>query len=163
MQKRVQNRMVIWFPYQGQLKLLCLNFTEHFFFFHFSFIIHMCIQGLGHFSPRPPPPPLPPTLPPTISFLFFLFSCFWWYWGLNSWPHACMSCSARHFYVIIFEIGSHTMPLLACTTNLLFVLPHIAGMTDAHRHTQPLVEMGSGIHFAWAGFELWSSQSSLPK
>jgi hypothetical protein len=30
----------------------------------FSFIIHMCIQGLGHFSPLPPPPPLPPTPPP---------------------------------------------------------------------------------------------------
>jgi hypothetical protein len=29
----------------------------------FSFI-HMCIQGLGHFSPLPPPPPLPPTPPP---------------------------------------------------------------------------------------------------
>jgi hypothetical protein len=24
------------------------------FFFHFSFIIHMCIQGLVHFSPLPP-------------------------------------------------------------------------------------------------------------
>jgi hypothetical protein len=28
-----------------------------FFFFHFSFIIHMSIQGLVHFSPLPPPPP----------------------------------------------------------------------------------------------------------
>jgi hypothetical protein len=28
------------------------------FFFHFSFIIHMCIQGLVHFSPLPPPPPI---------------------------------------------------------------------------------------------------------
>jgi hypothetical protein len=37
---------------------------EMWFFFHFSFIIHMCIQGLGHFSPLPPPPPLPPTPPP---------------------------------------------------------------------------------------------------
>jgi hypothetical protein len=27
----------------------------------FFFFIHMCIQGLGHFSPLPPPPPLPPT------------------------------------------------------------------------------------------------------
>jgi hypothetical protein len=27
------------------------------------FIIHMCIQDLGHFSPLPPPPPLPPTPP----------------------------------------------------------------------------------------------------
>jgi hypothetical protein len=27
------------------------------------FLIHMCIQGLGHFSPLPPHPPLPPTLP----------------------------------------------------------------------------------------------------
>jgi hypothetical protein len=26
----------------------------------------MCTQGLGHFSPLPPPPPLPPT-PPTPS------------------------------------------------------------------------------------------------
>jgi hypothetical protein len=34
------------------------------FFFHFSFIIHMCIQGLVHFSPLPPPPPLPPAPPP---------------------------------------------------------------------------------------------------
>jgi hypothetical protein len=32
--------------------------------FPFSFIIHMCMQGLGHFSPLPPPPPLPPTPPP---------------------------------------------------------------------------------------------------
>jgi hypothetical protein len=31
----------------------------------FFFFIHMCIQGLGHFSPLPPPPPLPPTLPPS--------------------------------------------------------------------------------------------------
>jgi hypothetical protein len=29
-----------------------------------NFIIHMCIQSLGHFSPMLPPPPLPPTLPP---------------------------------------------------------------------------------------------------
>jgi hypothetical protein len=29
------------------------------------FIIHVCIQGLGHFFPLPPPPPLPPTLPLT--------------------------------------------------------------------------------------------------
>jgi hypothetical protein len=27
----------------------------------FFIIIHMCIQGLGHFSSLPPPPPLPPT------------------------------------------------------------------------------------------------------
>jgi hypothetical protein len=32
--------------------------------FFLNFIIHMCIQGLGHFFPLPPPPPLPPTLPP---------------------------------------------------------------------------------------------------
>jgi hypothetical protein len=34
-------------------------------YFFFSFIIYMCIQGLGHFSPRAPPPSLPPSpLPP---------------------------------------------------------------------------------------------------
>jgi hypothetical protein len=35
-----------------------------FFFYYYYFIIHMCIQGLGHFSPLPPSPPLPPTLSP---------------------------------------------------------------------------------------------------
>jgi hypothetical protein len=34
------------------------------FFFNFNFfIIHMCIQCLGHYSPLPPPSPLPQTLP----------------------------------------------------------------------------------------------------
>jgi hypothetical protein len=33
-------------------------------FFFFSFSMHMCIQGLGHFFSLPPPPPLPPTPPP---------------------------------------------------------------------------------------------------
>jgi hypothetical protein len=33
------------------------------FLFLYYFIIHMCIQGLGHFSPLPPPPPLPLTPP----------------------------------------------------------------------------------------------------
>jgi hypothetical protein len=35
--------------------------------FFYCFIIHMCIQHLGHFSPMPPPPPLPPTPPPPSS------------------------------------------------------------------------------------------------
>jgi hypothetical protein len=34
--------------------------------FFFNFVIDMCIQGLGHFSPLPPPPRLPPT-PPSPS------------------------------------------------------------------------------------------------
>jgi hypothetical protein len=34
------------------------------FCFVYCFIIHMCIQGLGHFSPLPPAPPLPPSPPP---------------------------------------------------------------------------------------------------
>jgi hypothetical protein len=37
------------------------HFKKIFFYY---FIIHMCIQGLGHFSLLPPPPPLPPTPPP---------------------------------------------------------------------------------------------------
>jgi hypothetical protein len=42
------------------------QFSHTFFFFLFYFIIHMCIQSLGHFSPLPPPPPLPPNpLPPS--------------------------------------------------------------------------------------------------
>jgi hypothetical protein len=35
-----------------------------FYFFYYYFIIHMCLQGLGHFSSLPPTPPLPPTSPP---------------------------------------------------------------------------------------------------
>jgi hypothetical protein len=34
---------------------------EEFILFFYCFIIHMCIQGLGHFSPLTPPPPLPHT------------------------------------------------------------------------------------------------------
>jgi len=40
--------------------VLSLFFT---FFFHFSFIIHMCIQGLVHFSPLPHPLPYHPLRP----------------------------------------------------------------------------------------------------
>jgi hypothetical protein len=39
------------------------NLNIEVFSFFYCFIIHMCIQGLGHFSPLPPPPPLPATLP----------------------------------------------------------------------------------------------------
>jgi hypothetical protein len=44
-------------------KLKKLNPAPNFFY---CFIIHMCKQHLGHFSPLPPPSPLPPT-PPTPS------------------------------------------------------------------------------------------------
>jgi hypothetical protein len=37
---------------------------------------------------------------------------------------------------------------LAWIMILLFVLPYIAGMTDAHHHGQPLVQMGSHELFA---------------
>jgi hypothetical protein len=41
------------------------HFEKHIYLFiYFYFIIHMHIQGLGHFSSLPPPPPLPPTPPP---------------------------------------------------------------------------------------------------
>jgi hypothetical protein len=63
---------------QEPLILFTLHFYEDNYFiflllffclfcFVFSFIIHMCIQGLVHFSPLPPPPPLPPTPPPPSS------------------------------------------------------------------------------------------------
>jgi hypothetical protein len=53
--------------YGGFLALLLSALSWSFFFFHFSFIIHMCIQGLVHFSPLPPPPPLPPHSSPFLS------------------------------------------------------------------------------------------------
>jgi hypothetical protein len=49
---------------QSLTELLWQFVFSSFFFSHFSFIIHMCIQGLVHFSPLPPPPPLPPIPPP---------------------------------------------------------------------------------------------------
>jgi hypothetical protein len=45
-----------------------------FYFFNLFFIIHMCIQGLGHFSPLPPTPPLPPTLPPPSPHISFFIA-----------------------------------------------------------------------------------------
>jgi hypothetical protein len=54
---------------QIHIPTVCKFVGDFFFcfcFFHFSFIIHMCIQGLAHFSPLPPPPPLPPTPPPPL-------------------------------------------------------------------------------------------------
>jgi hypothetical protein len=47
------------------LKKFCLfQLPTSFLFNFYSFIIHMCIQCLGHFFPLPPLPPLPPTPPP---------------------------------------------------------------------------------------------------
>jgi hypothetical protein len=43
----------------SQIAAFLINLFIYLFIF-----IHMCIQGLGHFSPLPPPPPLPPTPPP---------------------------------------------------------------------------------------------------
>jgi hypothetical protein len=42
---------------------------KHELFFFYCFIIHMCIQGLGHFAP---PPPLPPQYPAETILTLFL-------------------------------------------------------------------------------------------
>jgi hypothetical protein len=60
-----------WLASRGVL-LLCWTirncwygpFLNFIYLFIYCFIIHMCMQGLSHFSPLPPPPPLPPTPPP---------------------------------------------------------------------------------------------------
>jgi hypothetical protein len=67
-----RNATTVYFhPFHFPFFILILSYileaTQHIifpFFFHFYFIIHMCIQGLVHFFPLPPPPPLPPTPPP---------------------------------------------------------------------------------------------------
>jgi hypothetical protein len=43
------------------------------------------------------------------------------------------------YALVIFEIGSHFMPGPA-STAILFVLPHKAGMTGMHHHTQPFID-----------------------
>jgi hypothetical protein len=53
-----------YFTYIMSQKFICVCCMCQYFLLFFSFIIHMCIQGLGHFSPLPPLPPLPPSLPP---------------------------------------------------------------------------------------------------
>jgi hypothetical protein len=55
---------IIFPPYSSSYTLQSCFVIWFFVLFCFVFIIHICIQGLGHFSPLPPPSPLPPTLPP---------------------------------------------------------------------------------------------------
>jgi hypothetical protein len=50
--------------YKRDIRSWCKSFLLTYELFCFNFIIHMCIQGLVHFSPLPPPPPLPLTPPP---------------------------------------------------------------------------------------------------
>jgi hypothetical protein len=40
---------------------LALSCFIYLFIYYLFIFIHMCIQGLGYFSPLPLPPPLPPT------------------------------------------------------------------------------------------------------
>jgi hypothetical protein len=82
-----KNLLVILFTFPKFLLFFCgagvwtqsLTFLSHststIYLFIYLFIIHMCIQCLGHFSPLPPPPPLPPTPPPpsTSTFLWRVF------------------------------------------------------------------------------------------
>jgi hypothetical protein len=77
-------------------------------------------------------------------------------WLLSTLSTTWITLSAL-FMLSIFEIGSHSMPGLAWTVILLFVLP---GMTGAHRSTQPLLGMGSCEFFlAWDDLEPQFSQS----
>jgi hypothetical protein len=48
------------------------------------------------------------------------------------------------------------------TVTLLFVLPHIVGMTGTRHCTQPLVGLGSCEVFAQVGLEPLFSQSPSP-
>jgi hypothetical protein len=57
--------------------------------------------------------------------------------------------------LVIFETRSQGSQ--AWTAILPFELPHVAGMTEVHHDTQPLVEMESWELFAWAGLEPRSS------
>jgi hypothetical protein len=60
------------------------------------------------------------------------------------------------FVLGVFEIGSHFMHGTAWIVILLFVLPHVDGMTGTvHQHAQLLVEMGSPKLFAPSGLTLW--------
>jgi hypothetical protein len=79
-------------------------------------------------------------------------------WGLNSGLHSWEAGTPlleAHLQstLVIFEIVSCVMPSFA-STGILFVLPHIAGMTGVYHHTQSLVEMGRSHElFAQTGLE----------
>jgi hypothetical protein len=51
------------------------------------------------------------------------------------------------FALVIFEIRSCFMTRPAWTLIFLFVLPHVAGITDTHHHDQSLIEMRSHEFF----------------
>jgi hypothetical protein len=53
-----------------------------------------------------------------------------------------LSHTSSFFALVILETGAYFLLKLAWTAIFLFVLPHGAGMTNAHHHAQPLVEMG---------------------
>jgi hypothetical protein len=108
------------------------EFFSLFFFFHFSFIIHLCIQGLVHFSPLPPPPPLPPTP------LFFVFELRTWHllgrWVTLPVLFVLVTLFVFIYFILVlavFEIGSWFIPGPAWTT-ILFVFPCVAVLTGIH-------------------------------
>jgi hypothetical protein len=79
---------------------------------------------------------------------------------LLGWCSTTWAMPLALFVLVIFEIWSCFMLWHVWTTILLFVHPSIAGMTDKHHCSQPLVEMGSCILFTGDGLE---PQSLPPK
>jgi hypothetical protein len=61
--------------------------------------------------------------------------------------------------LVIFEIGSHFMPVLTWMAVLLFVLPHLAGLTAAHHRTSHWLRWGFTNVLSRTGLKPQPSQS----
>jgi hypothetical protein len=83
--------------------------------------------------------------------------------GLLLAGQVCYHLSHTSSFLANFEMGSFFMSGSAWTITLLFVLPHVAGMTGRCYHEYPLVDVGSVNSFAQAGLNHHPPDLSLPR
>jgi hypothetical protein len=69
---------------------------------------------------------------PLILFVLVILFCQYWVWTQGFALEEALYCLGHttNPELVIFEIESLFMPRLAWTSFLLFVLPHVAGMTS---------------------------------
>jgi fumarate reductase subunit D len=72
-------------------------------------------------------------------------------WRIHTCQAVALSLGLSHQPFVLwlfFETGSHFTAGPACSMILLFMLPCVAGIEDAHQHAHLIVQMGSPKHFA---------------
>jgi hypothetical protein len=80
----------------------------------------------------------------------------WWYWGLGRRATIGVALPLKPFHIVlfglvIFEIGALLYTLVGV---ILFVLPHISGMTcTCHRPKNVQAQITFFFFLAWAGLQ----------